>query len=75
MNIRPNEEYESLLESATKSLTEDFTSGARQMADGALSNLATLLELAAGTARDRAELWTMSVEAARQLCAARPAMR
>lgn len=70
-----NEEYENLLDSAVHGLQTDFTSGARQMADAALSNLATLIDLAASTARDRDELWSMAVEGAKKLSFARPAMR
>jgi hypothetical protein len=44
------------------------------MADYALSNLASLMEVGADTARDREELWSMSARAARDLCGARPSM-
>lgn len=71
----PNDEFFSFLESSVNGLKEDFTSGARQMADNALGYLATLIDLAAGSARDREELWKMVVAGAKELSKARPSMR
>ncbi|KAF2647692.1 nagb/rpia/CoA transferase-like protein [Lophiostoma macrostomum CBS 122681] len=71
---KENEEFESLLSSAVQELQEDYVSGARQMADSSLSNLASLIEAAADTARDREELWGMSARVAWELCGARPSM-
>ncbi|KAF2276902.1 nagb/rpia/CoA transferase-like protein [Westerdykella ornata] len=70
-----NEEYYSYLDKAVKNLQEDYASGAREMANQALRYLATVIEIAAITARDGRETWEMAVMGGRALSEARPAMR
>lgn len=69
-----NAEYTQQLSEAMASLQNDFVSGARQMADSALSTLSSLIVVAASTAESRDELWHMAVSAAKELCKARPSM-
>ncbi|KAF2468578.1 nagb/rpia/CoA transferase-like protein [Lindgomyces ingoldianus] len=69
-----NSQYESFLESSVDQLQSDFESGARGLADNALSSLSTLIDLAATTAADRGDLFKMVKGAAKQLSFARPSM-
>jgi translation initiation factor 2B subunit (eIF-2B alpha/beta/delta family) len=67
-------EYEPALELAIYQLQNDFTSGARQLADTALSHLAHITELGAPVANSWGEFWSTMVHAAKQLSMARPSM-
>ncbi|KAJ4359455.1 uncharacterized protein N0V89_000008 [Didymosphaeria variabile] len=69
-----NKEYTQQLSQAVSGLKNDFVSGAREMADSALSTLSSLIVTAASTAENKSELWQMAVSAAKELCAARPSM-
>ncbi|KAJ4295536.1 hypothetical protein N0V90_007549 [Kalmusia sp. IMI 367209] len=69
-----NAEYRRRLREAVDRLKNDFVSGAREMADSAISALSDLIEAAAVTAENRDELWKMAVVAAKALSEARPSM-
>ncbi|KAF2689877.1 nagb/rpia/CoA transferase-like protein [Lentithecium fluviatile CBS 122367] len=66
--------FEHLLENAVRNLQNDFTSGARQMADASLSHLSSLINAASHTAKSREELWQHIVTVAKALSGARPSM-
>ncbi|KAF2449135.1 nagb/rpia/CoA transferase-like protein [Karstenula rhodostoma CBS 690.94] len=67
-------EYTKQLNKAVSGLKNDFVSGAREMADSALSTLSSLIVAAAATAQNRNELWQMTISAAKKLSNARPSM-
>ncbi|KAL1594606.1 hypothetical protein SLS60_010367 [Paraconiothyrium brasiliense] len=69
-----HEQYTQHLNEAVSGIKHDFVSGAREMADSALSTLSSLIVTAALTAENKSELWQMAVSAAKELCAARPSM-
>lgn len=66
--------YEDLLARATHDLQHDFVSGARQLADKALQHLLYIIQIAACDATSPHKLRQMIVQAAKQLCSARPSM-
>jgi translation initiation factor 2B subunit (eIF-2B alpha/beta/delta family) len=66
-------EYDAHLESVVDGIRTDYTSNDRQIASFALSNLATLIDFAADTARVRQELWEMTVSASKEMAYAKPA--
>jgi hypothetical protein len=68
------DDFNSTLESAVHELQNDFTSGARQLADASLSHLAHITDIAACTAVTWTEFWAMMVHAAKTLSNARPSM-
>lgn len=67
-------QYSKQLHEAVSRLRNDFTSGARDMADFALSRLSSLAVTASTTAQHRDELWQMLISAAKHLSNARPSM-
>jgi hypothetical protein len=69
-----NDQFERLLDGAVQGLKNDFVSGARQMADTALSDISRLIEATQDMAQSRGDLWRSVVSAARALCDARPSM-
>ncbi|PSN73406.1 nagb/rpia/CoA transferase-like protein [Corynespora cassiicola Philippines] len=68
------DKHKKYLSVALDGLQNDFTSGARQMGDAALTHLATVIDLASTSALTKDELWQISVGASKQLAAARPSM-
>ncbi|KAK7186458.1 translation initiation factor eif-2b subunit family protein [Paraphaeosphaeria sporulosa] len=71
---REDSEYDKQLNEAVSGLKNDFVSGAREMADSALSSLSSLIVVAAAAALNRDELWNMTISAAKELSSARPSM-
>ncbi|KAF1957142.1 nagb/rpia/CoA transferase-like protein [Byssothecium circinans] len=73
-SVFDNADFHSKLAEACDELKDDFSSGARQMADSALESMAHLIAFSATSATRRDELWKMMVHAARSLSEARPSM-
>jgi methylthioribose-1-phosphate isomerase len=71
---KPNVDFTKMLDDAVDALKTDFVSGARQMADAALSSLSLLIDAAQHTAKSREELWHGAVHAMERLSSARPSM-
>jgi len=69
-----NSNFTQLLNDSIERLENDFTSGARQLADAALSDLSYLIDAAGHKAKDRDDLWQHAVSAAKALSNARPSM-
>jgi translation initiation factor 2B subunit (eIF-2B alpha/beta/delta family) len=67
-------DYGTALEIAVRELQNDFESGARQLADISLNQLAQITELGASVATSWGESWAMMVHVAQQLGKARPSM-
>jgi translation initiation factor 2B subunit (eIF-2B alpha/beta/delta family) len=74
MSAKDAIEYSPALEMAVRELQNDFTSGARQLADTSLTHLAHISELGAPVASSWGEFWATMVHAAKHLSQARPSM-
>ncbi|KAH7384546.1 hypothetical protein BKA66DRAFT_462387 [Pyrenochaeta sp. MPI-SDFR-AT-0127] len=68
------DDFDSALENAVNDLQQDFTSGARQLADASLKHLAHVTDIAACIATSWSEFWALMVHAAKHLSCARPSM-
>lgn len=68
------EDYDDALKGAMRELRNDFTSGARQLAESALDRLAYVTDIAACMATSWGEFWALMVYAAKQFSRARPSM-
>lgn len=66
--------FDSVVERAVDDLQNDFTSGARQLADASLKHLIHITDIAACMATSWGDLWALMVHAAKQLSCARPSM-
>ncbi|KAF2706243.1 nagb/rpia/CoA transferase-like protein [Pleomassaria siparia CBS 279.74] len=60
-----------LLDSIVQGMATDCVSGSCAMASSALSNLSTLIDVAADTVRNAEELWNVTIMAAKQMSSAR----
>ncbi|CAO2655744.1 Nn.00g045470.m01.CDS01 [Neocucurbitaria sp. VM-36] len=68
------DDYDAALESAVHELQNDFTSGARQLAESSLVHLAHVTDIAACMATSWGEFWALMVHATKHLSSARPSM-
>ncbi|KAF2262750.1 nagb/rpia/CoA transferase-like protein [Lojkania enalia] len=69
-----NPDFDAAVSRVVKTLQNDFESGARQLADHALSQLGDIIDYGSHTSANREQLWSYAVKAVRLIIAARPSM-